>query len=960
MLPRFLVFLSGLLTLLAPISLVAQSNFYPVKGLPTNEVFDLLVDKKGYLWIGHDMGISRYDGVAFTHFAHPQRSSLSCADLVEDPHGRIWFHNFTGQVFFIENERVNWVTDYQNEKEEFFPRLVSFKNEIIVSSIRGLFICDVNTLKSRYVTLKNNGRAGTRSLAVTDQGVIGFNANKWFMYTPEKGLNQLSMAPEADIFTRVRNLVLQPKGIGDTALMLANPSGMVYSVYVHNQEIRVRSRDSINSFINNLSSSNKTIWVNGKDYSFPLGNKRQKIEGYNISDIVEDRQGNTWISSLTKGLLIAEGNSNIGKVNLEFIEEQDNVTAINHVGNTMLLGTRNGWLYELEGTGYRKLWQYKLPSDIGAVTLIKPLENGQVFISTSISSFLLDRTTRKISLVIPSITKSLVSYGKHLVLASSAGLFLFPSDIGDTRKLTQTVQTGTNWNKQWHSLRKNATIELADSFLWYQPRCRSAALAEGGNLLVSFMNGVHEFSPDGIKPLQFEQQKVYSNALVSTPSKVFVGTLNRGLLIIKGSNIRQINTTQGLFSNSIIQLKLEGNLLWIIQDRGIQILDIRSEKIVSDVELPQEHGSNVYDVGVVLNKALLATSSGLYELSLRPSKRYGQLQSELKLIIANRSDTIKADDPHLSYDQNDLQFHVSVPWYNPSNNLYFKYRLIGENSAGEWYSTQPGERIIRFASLMPGSYTFESYAVVAGFQERVPVRLQFTIARPWWKTNLFTIGIILAAGGLFFVVYRFRVAQVLQLEQVRRTISSDLHDEIGSTISSINIYSELAKAERDNEPYLNLIQENTRDVINKLDDLVWSINPKNDSMEQLVARMRLFAEPILAGAGIQVQFVIDPAIMGIELPLARKRNLYLMFKELVNNVVKHSRARTCVVELNLNKGKLSLFVKDDGIGIANAQPIQGRSGMFNLRDRATYSKASFVLQTMETGGTLAAISMPVK
>lgn len=159
-----------------------------------------------------------------------------------------------------------------------------------------------------------------------------------------------------------------------------------------------------------------------------------------------------------------------------------------------------------------------------------------------------------------------------------------------------------------------------------------------------------------------------------------------------------------------------------------------------------------------------------------------------------------------------------------------------------------------------------------------------------------------------------RVAQVMRLERVRRGISSDLHDEIGSTISSINIYSELAKSDPHNEPYLQLIQENTREVIGKLDDLVWSINPKNDSVPQLVARMRLFAEPVLQGAGIQPHFVVQNEVPQLELSLEIKRNLYLVFKELVNNVVKHSAARNCYIDLSMKSGRLWLTVSDDGVG----------------------------------------------
>ena len=84
----------------------AQPRVEMVKGIPSREVYDLHIDKKGYLWIGHELGISRYDGTNFTHFSHPRQSSLSMTDIIEDPLGRIWCHNFSGQIYYIEKERM--------------------------------------------------------------------------------------------------------------------------------------------------------------------------------------------------------------------------------------------------------------------------------------------------------------------------------------------------------------------------------------------------------------------------------------------------------------------------------------------------------------------------------------------------------------------------------------------------------------------------------------------------------------------------------------------------------------------------------------------------------------------------------------------------------------------------------------------------------------------------------------
>jgi signal transduction histidine kinase len=409
-----------------------------------------------------------------------------------------------------------------------------------------------------------------------------------------------------------------------------------------------------------------------------------------------------------------------------------------------------------------------------------------------------------------------------------------------------------------------------------------------------------------------------------------------------------------------VKVKAHEGYLWIMQDRGLQLLDMQTDQIIDNFEFPEVSGANIYDVYSTKDTALLATNEGLYKIALRPSKRYLSLNSMLRLVVVNQKDTISSTSVNLKYDQNDIKFHLAVPWYSTSNSLYYKYRLNGVANSYQWLTTQPGERFIRFASLMPGSYTFEAYAVVAGFQEKKPVTFHFTIAKPWWQTSLFAIFVISLIAAGFFAIYRMRFRQVLQLEQVRRTISSDLHDEIGSTISSINIYSELAKSERQNEVYLKLIQENTRDVISKLDDLVWSINPKNDSVHQLLARMQSFAEPVLTGAGIHPHFSTEEEVIKQELSLEKKRNLYLSFKELVNNVVRHSNARNCYIEMAMHSNKIILTITDDGIGFEAAATDKDRSGMFNLKERARSTGSTFTLDGAPGKGTRAVLAVPLK
>src|SRR5476649_3042744 len=117
----------SLLLLFVFVALKAQdSQIKPAFDFPTKEIYDLHVDKHGFLWIASDFGVARYDGINCVHFSSPRQISLGCTNLLEDNYGRIWFNNFNGQIFYIDHETVTLAESYNYKKENNYPRMVLF------------------------------------------------------------------------------------------------------------------------------------------------------------------------------------------------------------------------------------------------------------------------------------------------------------------------------------------------------------------------------------------------------------------------------------------------------------------------------------------------------------------------------------------------------------------------------------------------------------------------------------------------------------------------------------------------------------------------------------------------------------------------------------------------------------------------------------------------------------------
>jgi signal transduction histidine kinase len=291
--------------------------------------------------------------------------------------------------------------------------------------------------------------------------------------------------------------------------------------------------------------------------------------------------------------------------------------------------------------------------------------------------------------------------------------------------------------------------------------------------------------------------------------------------------------------------------------------------------------------------------------------------------------------------------------YQNANLVHFKYRLLKSGSGDTtWYYTTDAQRDIQFNALQPGSYAIE---IQAAQNNRIistaPLLYLVTINQPWYNTGWFYMAAVLAIAGLFFALYQYRLHQALKIETVRRKISGDLHDDIGSTLSSINVYSQLAKTGAKDNEYINTIQTNAVEIINSLDDLVWNINPRNDTLEQLLLRMQLFALPLVQQKGMECVFKIKAAGTGEIIPPDTRANIYLLFKEMINNTVKHSGGTACHVNF-IQKGNIfRLSVKDNGRGFDPDSINRRRNGLNNMQQRAKDVRGKLTIKSSPGNGT---------
>ncbi len=314
------------------------------------------------------------------------------------------------------------------------------------------------------------------------------------------------------------------------------------------------------------------------------------------------------------------------------------------------------------------------------------------------------------------------------------------------------------------------------------------------------------------------------------------------------------------------------------------------------------------------------------------------------------------NEVQLPYDENTISFSFAAIDFTASLNTKTAYRMDGVDKA---WVTAPRNGFARYANLAPGTYVFtlRNFDGAAGSRYK---KIKVVIAGPFWRKWWF---ILLCAATLFlmvYMVYLYRIQELIRLQKVRNNIATDLHDDIGSTLTNINILAELSHANIGNNDkasvFIKRITEEVTATSQSLDDIVWSINTSNDSFAEMAARMRRYAVDLFEQGDIAWKVQFDEQLVGKKLKMEQRRDIYLIFKEAVNNIYKHANAKNVTVALMLLKGRMQMQIQDDGQGFDVNKPTS-RNGLKNMARRTQKWKGVYSVQS-GTGGTIITIQIP--
>jgi ligand-binding sensor domain-containing protein len=954
-------------------------------GLANNNVMTLNQDKNGYMYFGTDAGLSRFDGFRFDNNVIPviSKNTAFVECIGRDNEGNIVVCSFMHGIFIQQPDGS--FKQYLMEKFKIGKNVakalkVISKNKILVSTGISIFLFENGNFKS-ILTDKNN-----KIVASTME--YDLKGNIWF-----GGYYGLGMINKADTtytpwyFPELTdlyiNIILFDK---EGNILIGTIKGyykLVFDVkddYKKGYKVFQPIKDLESSFINNIyidkvnnqwiATSASGVYKINKDTISENISIENGLPTVGIMRTFQDNEGNYWfasnlgvskLSGFNKYFLSIEGKKleQAGDIKKDafgryFLSNESNFfilqnnkvnrfdikgTAIGAGGikrfiidkNTLWVSNYNG-LYSLEldkntpdFSNFRKRADFK-KFDISRVRCLSNDKEGNIWIASDKGVYLYRN-----NLFIPClINHKLVStlqptkilndkYGYYWFGDFSNGLYRMKLTKNDDNKaVLDSVQV-------YKSLKPDSSFVTA----WAQ----DMLLDSKGNLWYSTLyTGVYKLQIDknGVKNYElFSTKNGLSNNQVThlyedKDNNIWFSTMEGAdcfnPLTGKFTHFNKKNTP----GNQIYRVMAEDNKVFLEFEEGVLIIeDLNKEKLCNII--PKPIISTVYVNGIIDSLALSGTEVVKYR-----------------------------------HNQNYITFDYGAITFTTENGILYQYKLEGLNN--NWGSFIEN-RNISFSNLAPGDYRFMVRTKNSdGLISKDYASFAFHISPPFYRTWGFILLISISIISLIYTAYKYKIKQLLKVERLRTRIASDLHDDIGSTLSSISILSEILSSQLDNNPksatMIGEIGINARSMLESMDDIIWAVNPMNDKFQNLGLRVREYAIPLFESKNIKFNIHIDSSLAMLQLPMDIRRNLYLIAKEAINNLIKYSDCSEVKVEFSEHSPNLLMIVEDNGKGFDPESPTI-RNGLKNMKRRASQIQAQIDISSSIGKGSIVKLTVKI-
>jgi ligand-binding sensor domain-containing protein/two-component sensor histidine kinase len=1000
-----------LLDLLLASAVILFGRQLPVKtyttadGLPRNIIRKIVADSHGYLWFCTDEGLSRFDGYSFTNYTRDQGLPSDVVfDLLETTRGGYWIGTAKGACWFRPDEAglppSERFTIYHSRGGGFadiFLRLFEdTTGPVWAGTAAGLYRLSMFVDEFEPVNL-GMPNLYARPLVADGHGNIWVGTIKGLFrrapngsvqrYTTENGLPANWIT--ALLRDRQGRFWAGIKGVG-LCLLASNPvpdRRIVIRTYTTRDGL---AGDQIRAI---FQSRDEKIWTatnGGLSVLLPgsaaAGEQFQNYtsaEGLSESGLIavtEDHEGNLWVGSESGGATRIARNGFITYGPEDGLRLQRLAGIFETRSGQLVATTWNGTHTELALNYFDGRRFHAVSPNFGPAVRSFPSMPNEIVLQDHTGEWWFATTKGLCRFPAVPITQLARTRPKAIYRART-GFSDNPVDhvFEDSRGDIWIATNPSGRVASMYGLRRwRPSTQSFDDFLGGEFVSRAPHSTEGAQILAEDHFGNMWIALDGGGLVRYRGGRftqITSNGPIGSSTeaiyadragRLWIGDNENGLTRIDAPDAEQpafvhYGRDQGLSSNSIgvIAEDLSGRI-YVGTGRGVDQLDPITNRIkhytVADGLVKGE-----LEIGFRDRQGALwfGTQQGVSQFVPEPDRPVSAAEIRLSSLrirgtpypIADLGETI-ISGLTLSSNQNELQIEFNgLGFY--SGDLYYQYMLEGADR--EW-SAPSNQRSVNYASLSPGRYRFLARAATTGGSAvSKPAALVFRILPPIWLRWWFLTSVDVAGAAAIYAVYRYRLGSILELERLRMRIATDLHDDIGASLSQVALLSEVAGRQIDGdararEP-LEQIGAISRQLVDSMSDIVWSINPKRDTLGDLTQRMRAFASDVFPARNIAFSFHAPDAGQNSKLAIEARRQVFLIFKESVNNVVRHSQCCAVDIDFRVEEDWLVLKLNDNGKGFESRQMFVGH-GLVSMGDRARKLGGDFQAASSPQGTTV--------
>ncbi len=880
-------------------------------GLPDIEFYSIVEDDKGFIWLGADKGLFRYDGKEFKNYTHPEKRGLSVFGLKLDNKGRVWCNNISGQVFYVDNEGLKLFKDFKKEVNGQLAAFSFFKNDLIISTYSGVYQVNKTNLKQKRIS---TNQVHFQPFYVKKDTVISVNdykvkikpnntkqfekydlstykkyeLNKWDIFS-FRNKTFLYAHNTNDLEVKPKLFYEQKEGIKEIKLPKELEMNIVIQFYVENDVLWICTKKGV--FVYDL--------VNNK-----LSLKETYFKGKEVSGILKDRNNNYWFTTLRSGVYIIP-NLHIKKYKIE--EEKINISAMSRTGdNSLIIGSTKGDLGFLNIKNNELKFTKNYNQKVYSICDSKD----KTYISLNSESLIFDKKSNNFNDDrFCSNAKDLSFIDENNVLYASHG--------------SATIININNKNV--------VLLKKIRAYTTYYSRDKK-------EIYVGYVDGV-EMYDENLKPseLLFNNKPIFAIDIdETTDGTIWISTFKDGIIGVKnGVPIVNYTTKNGLLSNRTGKIKGDGTTLWLTTQKGLQSLNTKTGEFKN---LTQKDGINSFNITEIVpykKDLFFSSNKGLFKVNKEQVFKERNISNfYFTSIFINDKKVEEKNTYELTSDTKKIKFNFHTNGFLAENNVVYQYKLISNSETEYWNLIDKGVSQITFNNLAAGNYTLKIKATEINSKKETKERvIKLIIKLPFYKEWWFLLTSIFFSFllTLFFFTKRIDRIEAKQKEAVekermqKQLISSKLESLQSQmnphfTFNALNSIQNLILKDNKYEAY---------DYLNKFSLLIrenLNMNKKSfvlfdEELQMLTKYLEL--EKLRFRDSFDYEIIINEEIQNIKIPT-------MIIQPYIENAIKHGllhkQGNDKKITLKfIQEETLKCVIIDNGVGIEASKRINNQN-----------------------------------